>query len=238
MGSRFVLSIGTVGLALATAFAPRAEAQSRNPVTVCKNGTRMNSEDSHVCDRSGGIDLRASAIARHDEEVRAQSRVVQNNTGDDRYGRNDDGRYGRNDDDRYDRGNGKWDNHDNGRHNGRWGNNGRNSNAPREVYRWQGRVDKEVRIQLQGGRSYIQPIGNHEVRNGNGQMLGGLPHQDGVLRVERIEGRGDIDVIQQPTASNGYQATLRVRDPSSGASRYRIIAYWQPIYSNGRYGRN
>jgi hypothetical protein len=235
MGSRFVLSLGTVGLALATSFAPRAEAQARNPVTMCKNGTRVNSEDSHACDRNGGVDLRATAIARHDEEVRAQSRAQATiNNGDDRYGRNDDSRYGRNDDGRYGRGNGKWDNHDNGRRG-----NGRYSNAPRQVYRWQGLVDKEVRIQLQGGRAYIQPVGNREVRNGNGQMLGGLPHEDGVLRIERIEGRGDVDVIQQPSASNGYQATLRLRDPSSGAGNYRIVAYWQPLYNNnGRYGRN
>jgi hypothetical protein len=258
MGSRFVLSIGTMGLALATAFAPRAEAQARNPITVCRNGARINSEDSHACDRSGGMDLQKTAIARRDAEVRAQQTVqqqsAQNTNGDDRYGRTNDGRnnddrYGRNDDDRYGRNdNGRWDDHDNGRRgndgkwnghdNGRRGHDGRYSNAPREVFRWQGLVDKEVRIQLQGGRSYVQPIGNREVRNGNGQMLGGLPHQDGILRIERIEGRGDIDVIQQPTAANGYQATLRVRDPRSGASNYRLVAVWQPLYNNGRYGRN
>ena len=258
MGSRFVLSLGTA-VALATAFAPRAEAQSRNPVTVCRNGTRVNSEDSHACDRNGGMDLKQTAIARHDAEVRAQQTVQQqsaqnangddrygrvNNDGrygnnDDRYGRNDDGWYGRNDDDRYGRGNGKWDNHDNGRRgNGRWGRDGRDNNVPREVFRWQGRVDKEVRIQLQGGRAYVQPMGNREVHNDNGRFLGGLPHQDGVLRIERIAGRGDSDVIEQPNASNGYHATLRVRDPRSGADNYRIIAYWQPLNNNGRYGRN
>jgi len=256
MSSRFVLSIGTVGLALATAFAPRAEAQARNPVSVCRNGTRVNSEESNACERNGGMDLQKTAIARRDAEVRAQQSVQQqgaqntnvdprygtntdgrygtNNDG--RYGRNDDGWYGRNDDDRYGRGNGKWDNHDNGRRgNGRWGNNGRDNNVPREVFRWQGRVDKEVRIQLQGGRSYVQPMGNREVHNDNGRFVGGLPHQDGFLRVERVQGRGDIDVIEQPTASNGYHATLRVRDPRSGADNYRIIAYWQPVYNNGRY---
>jgi len=110
--------------------------------------------------------------------------------------------------------------------------------VPREVFRWQGRVDREVRIQLQGGRSYVQPMGNREVHNDNGRLLGGLPHQDGILRVERVEGRGDVDVIEQPTASNGYHATLRVRDPRSGAANYRIIAYWQPLNNDGRYGRN
>jgi hypothetical protein len=242
MGSRFVLSLGTA-VAFAAAFAPRAEAQvARSPISVCRNGTRVASEDSHACDRNGGMDLKSTAIARRDAEARAQQvqqQSMPNTNGDDRYGRtNNDGRYSN--DGRYDNDhrndNDRWNGHDNGRHNGR--NRGRYSNAPREVFRWQGRVDKEVRIQLQGGRSYVQAIGNREVRNGNGKMLGGLPHEDGVLRVERIEGRGDIDVIQQPTASNGYTATLRVRDPSSGAANYRIVAVWQPLYNNGRYGRN
>jgi hypothetical protein len=240
MGSRFVLSLGTM-VALATVFAPRAEAQSRNPVTICRDGARINSEDSHVCDSRRGIDLRATAVARHDEELRAQNARdaamrVQNN-GDDRYGRNDNGSYG---DDRYGHNdNGRWEkNRDN---NGRWGNrgnNGRYSNAPREVYRWQGYVDREVRIQLQGANAYVQPMGNHEPRTGRGQTLAGLPRQDGILRVERVEGRGQVDVIQQPNAGNGYTATLRVRDPNSGASPYRIVAYWQPLNNDGRYGRN
>jgi hypothetical protein len=255
MGSRIVLSLGTA-VALATAFAPRAEAQvARNPVTVCRNGTRVASEDSHACDRNGGMDLKSTAIARRDAEARAQQvqqQSMPNPNGDDRYGRanndgygrNDDGWYGRNDDYRYGRNDrndrndkGHWDNRG-GRGNGRWGNNGRNDNVPREVFRWQGRVDKEVRIQLQGGRAYVQAMGNREVHNDNGRFVGGLPHQDGFLRVERVQGRGDIDVIEQPNASNGYHATLRVRDPRSGADNYRIIAYWQPVYNNGGYGRN
>jgi len=258
MGSRFVLSLGSA-VALATAFAPRAEAQvARNPVSVCRNGTRVASEDSHACDRSGGMDLKQTAIARHDEEVRAQARV-QSTAGDDRYGRTtngtyDNGTYGRNDDDRYGRNDGgrgrdddRWDDRrgNNGRgnghgrydNNGRWGN-GRNGNAPREVYRWQGLVDKEVRIQLSNGRAYVQPVGNREVLNNNGQFLAAMPRQDGILRIQRVEGRGDIDVIQQPTASNGYSATLRVRDPNSGTGNYRIVAVWEPLNNNGRYGRN
>ena len=230
MGTRLVLSLGTVGLALATAVAPRAEAQSRVPVTVCRDGTRMNTDDSRVCDRRGGVDLRATAIARRDEELRTQ------NDGDSRYGRNDgDSRYGRND-----RGNGRWD--DRRTNDPRYDPNNRNggygSNAAREVYQWQGLVDREIRIQLHGSRAFIQPMGNGEVRSGRGQMLSGLPQQEGTIRVERLEGRGDVDVIEQPSASNGYTATLRVRDPRGGASNYRIVAYWQPAYTNGRYGRN
>jgi hypothetical protein len=241
MGSRFVLSLGMAGLALATAVAPRAEAQAANPVTVCRNGARMNSNDSRICDGRGGVDLRSTAIARRDENARAQNARdaaarAQNTgrNGDDRYGRNGDDRSGRNGDDRYgrnDRNNGRW--------NDRGSNNGRYGNSARQVYQWQGLVDREIRIQLQGSRAYIQPMGNNETRTGRGQMLSGLPQQEGSLRVETLEGRGQVDVIQQPNASNNYTATLRVRDPSSGASNYRLAVYWQPAYSNnGRFGRN
>ena len=34
-----------------------------------------------------------------------------------------------------------------------------------------------------------------------------------------------MDVIEQPSARNGYQAVLRVRDPRAGADSYRITAY-------------
>ncbi len=249
MGSRFVLSLGMAGLALATAGAPRAEAQSANPITVCRNGTRVNTRDSHACDGRGGTDLRATAIARHDEEVRAQNArdeaVRQQMARDEAArGRNRDDRYDRNDrndhDDRYDR---------DDRGNGRWG--GRRSNDPRydpnnrngryatrEVYRWQGFVDKEIRIQLQGGHAYVRPMGGGDVRAGRGQVLSALPHQEGTLRVERLEGRGVVDVIEQPSSGNGYTAIVRVRDARGGSSPYRLIAYWEPAYSYGRYGRN
>ena len=252
MGSRFVLSLGMAGLALATAVAPRAEAQSANPVTVCRNGTRMNTKDSHACEGRGGTDLRATAIARHDEEVRAQNardeavrqqiardQAARGQNRDDRYGRND--RNDRNDrDDRYghnDRGNGRWD--DRRSNDPRYDPNNRNGrNATREVYRWQGYVDKEIRIQLQGSHAYVRPMGGGDVRASRGQMLGALPHQEGMLRVERLEGRGDVDVIEQPSSRNGYTAILRVRDARGGSSPYRIVAYWEPTYSYGRYGRN
>jgi hypothetical protein len=248
MGSRFVLSLGMAGLALATAVAPRAEAQSANPVTVCRNGTRMNSKDSHACEGRGGTDLRATAIARHDEEVRAQNardEAVRQQIARDQAarGQNRDERYGRNDrddrDDRYghnDRNNGRWGDrrsndprYDPNNRNGRYG--------PREVYRWQGYVDKEIRIQLQGSHAYVRPMGGGDVRASRGQMLGVLPHQEGILRVERLEGRGDVDVIEQPSSRNGYTAILRVRDSRGGSSPYRIVAYWEPANRYG-YGRN
>ena len=38
-----------------------------------------------------------------------------------------------------------------------------------------------------------------------------------------IEGRGTVAVVQQPTAANGYAATLELSDPQSGASWYELL---------------
>ena len=103
------------------------------------------------------------------------------------------------------------------------------------MYEWDGVVDKEIQIQLRGNRAYVRPVGAGD-RGGRGRMLGGLPQQTGNLVVQRLEGRGEVDVIEQPTSRNGYTATLRIRDQRSGAARYRIVAYWEPPVRFG-YGR-
>jgi hypothetical protein len=53
--------------------------------------------------------------------------------------------------------------------------------------------------------------------------------------VRRLDGRGDIDVIQQPSARNDYTAVVRLRDPANGAATYRVVAYWEP--ARGSYAR-
>jgi hypothetical protein len=51
------------------------------------------------------------------------------------------------------------------------------------------------------------------------------------------EGRGDVDVIEQPGPRNGYQAVIRIRDPRGGADRYRVTAIWSGD-ARGRDGRD
>jgi hypothetical protein len=63
-----------------------------------------------------------------------------------------------------------------------------------------------------------------------------LPRSDGYVRVQTLDGRGDVSVVQQPSSSNGYTTILRVRDRSSGSDRYRLAAYWDSRYSDNRGG--
>jgi hypothetical protein len=224
MRSSVLFSLATLSLTLSTIAAPSAGAQartqSRNTVIVCRDGSRFDSTDIRVCDRHRGVDARATDVARRNDNDRWDNR---------RDGR-DDRRDGRDD---------RWDNRRNG--DPRYDPNNRNDRgygygSRREVYEWNGVVDREIQIQLRGNRAYVQAIGAGEDRNSRGRVINGMPQQTGNLVVQRLEGRGDVDVIEQPSARNGYTATLRIRDPRSGAARYRIVAYWEPPVRYG-YGR-
>jgi hypothetical protein len=100
-----------------------------------------------------------------------------------------------------------------------------------EVFEWNGRVDRQVQITMRGDRVVTRDIAGRG-RAASQRVFRQLPRRDGQLYVRVLNGRGSAEVVQQPTAQNGYTATVRIDDRSGGADNYRIAAYWQP-YANG-----
>jgi hypothetical protein len=112
-----------------------------------------------------------------------------------------------------------------------------NSRSPRtsreqELFEWRGRVDREVQIVMRGNRLWTNDIGRTETNDERSRTYATLPRQDGEVVVRTENGRGRVDVIQQPDARNGYTAIVRVMDPASGSDTYRLVAYWD-AYANG-----
>jgi hypothetical protein len=107
---------------------------------------------------------------------------------------------------------------------------------------FRGRVDKEVRITLRGGQVSSNTMSGSELRS-RYRLTSPLPQQEGTVRVALETGRGDVSVIQQPNASNGYTAVVRVFDRSGGADQYRFSTYFTPTMDTrvgrgrGAYGR-
>lgn len=238
MRSSVLLSLATLGLSAVTIAAPSAQAQSQSRLIVCRDGSRFESSNASVCNRHRGVDGRATQEARrNDDERYANGRWDDRRDGrDDRRDGRDDRRDGR--DDRWDRNNGD-PRHDPNARDDRgygYGYGYGYGNRRRDVYEWTGVVDKEIRIQLRGNRAWVQPIGAGDDRASRGRVLGYLPQQTGNIVVQRLEGRGDVDVLEQPSPRNGYTATFRIRDPRGGAARYRILASWEPPVRVG-YGR-
>jgi len=116
-----------------------------------------------------------------------------------------------------------------------------NRNNREELFEWNGSVDREVQITMRGNRITTNNIGWTESNRYNARPMATLPRQDGQVFVQVVDGRGDVDVIEQPSAQNGYSTTVRIRDPRSGSDRYRVVAYYQgygnsngDVYGNGR----
>ena len=117
------------------------------------------------------------------------------------------------------------------------GGRGRSSNE-QQLFQWSGRVDREVQIVMRDGNVWTNDIGRTEPGRARSRAMGVLPRENGQVSLQIMNGRGNVDVIQQPSMRNDYTTIVRVRDPQSGADNYRITAYWQG-YSNGSvYGRN
>ena len=110
------------------------------------------------------------------------------------------------------------------------------ASAQRRLFQWRGEVDREVLITMRGRDVWTRDIGNNDTRRSREQVMSALPRENGWVVVRLEDGRGDADVVQQPTARNGYTAVVRIRDSRGGSDRYRIDALWEPA-SNGRYDR-
>src|SRR4051812_3720811 len=106
----------------------------------------------------------------------------------------------------------------------------------RTILDWSGRVDSVARITIQGGGARISLLGREDNGAGTLRVRNDLPHRDGRITVQVAEGRGDVEVVQQPSEDNDYTAILRLVDHSGGSDRYHLTAFWSP--ENGRRGES
>ena len=104
----------------------------------------------------------------------------------------------------------------------------------RQLFSWSGTVDREAIIVMRGAVIETQGDGFDAYRDARYRVRASLPRSAGSVRVVRSDGRGDVDVIEQPTPFNGFTTRLRVRDRAAGADQYRLEAYWD----EGRDSRN
>ena len=101
-----------------------------------------------------------------------------------------------------------------------------------ELFEWTGTVDREVQIVMRGNNVWTNNAGQNERTRAKTRSYSRLPNENGQVSVRMLNGRGQVDVIQQPSRQNDYTTIVRVRDDRGGSSNYRLAAYWQG-YSNG-----
>ncbi len=105
----------------------------------------------------------------------------------------------------------------------------------RLILTWTGRVDKEVQLTIRDTSVSTSIVGGAPVTVKHFEVKDRLPRLDGAVRVELEVGRGDVDVIQQPSAKNDWAAIIRIRDHSSGKDNYQVRTFWNPKSGEDRY---
>lgn len=109
----------------------------------------------------------------------------------------------------------------------------------RALFTWTGRVDREVLLVVRGRD--VRTRGFDASLPSRTRVNSALPRNSGTVVVRLENGRGDVSVIEQPSARNGFQAVVRVRDPRGGADTYRLTAFWDDRFGaddrRGEWGR-
>ena len=92
--------------------------------------------------------------------------------------------------------------------------------------KWEGVVDNEVQVQISGSRVYAQVISGQDVRNMKFEFEGSLPEREVTVSVKKGKGRGTVQILEQPSRMNGYQAVVRIQDPKGGSDEYQFQLSW------------
>lgn len=108
---------------------------------------------------------------------------------------------------------------------GPWGGNGGNTGQT-GVLRWSGRVDSEVLVYIRSGSVRTETRSGIPTSGERYNFTSALPLRPMVVSLNRLEGRGSVELIQQPSASNRYTAVVRIRDDNSGAGDYDFELSW------------
>lgn len=91
---------------------------------------------------------------------------------------------------------------------------------------WSGEVDDAATVYIQGGKTWLDNVSGKGVDNATSTFNGNLPSSDVVLQLASHAGRGQVQIVQQPTRENNYTAAVLVIDPEAGKSQYTFAVKW------------
>lgn len=117
-------------------------------------------------------------------------------------------------------------NNGNGRFPGNGGNPGGFPGNNSGQLRWTGRVDAEVNIYIQNGTARTQTIAGAQTFGEQFSFTNALPRVPVTVSVNKLRGRGQVDVIQQPSRQNGFTAIVRIVDRDGGSGDYDFQLNW------------
>jgi hypothetical protein len=92
---------------------------------------------------------------------------------------------------------------------------------------WSGRVDGVVRVVVQASSAVSQVVIGNQLEGERVNFVRALPRE--LLpnaAVKKVRGRGNVEIVEFPTSSNGWRLVFEVNDGSGGADNYEIEVGW------------
>ncbi len=88
------------------------------------------------------------------------------------------------------------------------------------------RVDGEAEFWLRGESLIIRTLNGDPATNIDSECTTPLPRNVEDVRFKGIDGRGDVRLLEEPSARNRWMAVVRVRDTKSGPEEYHYRLEW------------
>ena len=91
---------------------------------------------------------------------------------------------------------------------------------------WRGDVDGTVDLHIRHRSVRVVVKAGRSLQCARYRFDGSLPKRDGGVQITKMEGRGTIELIQQPDSANNYTAVVRVTDRGPSREEYRFTLVW------------
>lgn len=91
---------------------------------------------------------------------------------------------------------------------------------------WRGRVDTEILLEVRGNSVTEKNVAGKSFNNGKFTFSAPMPARELNLKVTNKKVRGTVELVERPSAGNGYTTVLRIRDPQRDAADYEFELIW------------
>jgi hypothetical protein len=93
---------------------------------------------------------------------------------------------------------------------------------------FRGQVDDVVEFLIRGDRLHVLLIGGQKTKVERFRFSQALPSSGPLtVSIEKKDGRGAVELIEEPTQENSFTARVRVSDPQGGSDRYHWVLSWR-----------
>ena len=92
---------------------------------------------------------------------------------------------------------------------------------------WSGRVQGTVRVTLRGGASFSEAVSGPQVAGEQARFDRPLPSRSNLKpSAKKRAGQGTVEIVEYPSAHNGYTLVFEVRNTAPTADMYEVEVAW------------